>query len=156
MANFHTCSKVYRERVNWLASDLMREAMEVRIKAGAKFDAVAVTKMFHDSVSYATLVVDLELGTGLDPLEKKEDYEDAKCDLKAGDSEGPTSSAGDAVGVCDSNPAAESSSDNGSTGSGEIDSPEQQSSPSEPGPRTWRGYSSGPQGSKVDTSSNDG
>lgn len=127
MNNFEDADKRYRERVGWMVSDLVGTAIDARIKMGATFNAKATMKIFNDSVDYAKMITDLEISSGLNPLEKENEY--AKCDIKAGDPKGSTSDRGNEDWVCDPDPSTKSSSNNGATGSGEVNPPKQQLAP---------------------------
>lgn len=149
MNNFENVDKGYRERVAWMTSDLVREALEARIKMGATFDAKATMKIFNDSVDYARMITDLEISSGLEPLEKED--KDAKCNIKAGDPEGSTSDRGNEGRVRNPNPSTESSSNNGTTGSGEVNPPKQQPKSPQPRSGTRGGHGSRPESLEVDT-----
>ncbi len=70
MHNFEACNERYRERVMWMADTFVSVAIQVRIKSGMVFDALATVAIFNDSVDYAKMITDLEISSGLNPLEK--------------------------------------------------------------------------------------
>lgn len=132
---------------------------------GGEFDATKITKKFGTVVRIAQLVTDLEIGTGLNPLEEKKDDEndqgvkfrsvpvnpDTSPDenevdnLRTGNPKGPSGCVGSKSWVCHSDSTADQTDDNGAARSGEVHPPQQQSVPTEPGPGTGRGHSGGPE-----------
>lgn len=77
------------------------------------------------------------------------DQHDEVGNLRSGNPKGPSGRLGNAGRVRNPNRAADQVDDNGPARGGEINPPQQQPVPPEPGPGEGRGYSSGPQGTPV-------
>lgn len=153
MLNFETVSKEYRKRILYRVSYLFDTQVIDHLRKGGEFDAQKITRMFGAACRIAQLQTDLEIGTGLDPLEEEEEddtnskeTDPTKCNsddlastaheiAAAGGNaisnfgtdnpQGPTGGDGNEVRVCDPDSGPDQVDDNGSTGSGEVNSVEQ-------------------------------
>lgn len=130
--NFDQSNKQYKDRVKWRAGDLLDTRITEHIKNGGALDATILTKMFHDTVAAAQIIEDLWLGSGLDPLDKVKEEENAERNHETRDSQGPTGDQRDEVGVCNTEPSRKPSSYNGPTGGRKIDPPKLQPAPPQP------------------------
>lgn len=190
MLNFESMDKRYRERIYYATEDLLDKMITDYLIKGGQFDAQKITKFFGTACRIAQLCVDLEIGTGLNPLRGERIDEDTNretpCDKQGGcqsftrdetakqsgprltelvedevsdlgtrDTQGPPGCVGNASGVCDSECAADQADDNGPTGGGEIDAPQQQPVPAESRSREGRGHSGGPESPTIHPTSGD-
>ncbi len=177
MLNFEGMKEQYRRRIRWATDDILGKLVIDYLLKGGQFDGTKITRMFSTAVRTAQLLVDLEIGTGLDPLEKDEEEEEkdtndsnSKTTQEGGaevrsfgevevghlgqrNPEGPTGSFGLEGRVRDPNGATDQTDDNGTAGSREVNPPQQQSAPTELGPGAGGRYSSGPEGPQVRTTS---
>ena len=183
--NFEGMNKEYQKRVDGMASYMVDRLVMDHLLKGGDFDAQKITKLFGRAVCTAQLIVDLTIGTGLNPLEEEKNDENSEAtgtrnqiqggivsvptsgpnqnqpvtatdantsihdevsNLRSGNPEGPTGGFGNEGRVRNPNGAADQVDDHGATGGREIDSPQQQSVPTEPRPGTGWGHSSGPEG----------
>ena len=148
MRNFNGSPLDYRKRVRYGAEQAYEEAVERKIKEGGTFGVIQASKLFVDCLDFSALLEDLVLASGLrqtgdDDLEAKEtelkykrreDIRNAISDKQAGDTEGPSGDSGDVNGLRYTEHPADPPSDNGTAGSGEVDTPEQQPPPAITGP----------------------
>ncbi len=175
MLNFENLSSDYRWRIQRVARDLMNRQIQDHLLKGGEFDAQKITKMFGTACRTAQLIVDLEIGTGLDPFVEEKEYDEDNQETQCSDdaaelgrfirddvgdfgesgTERPAGSDGTPEWMVDPKRTSNPVDYHGAAGGGEVDPPEQQPVPPVTRPRTGRGHGSGPSSPPVQSPAGD-